>query len=124
VGDERMQLIAEYPDMYPYFRTEVRAVNARFGRHQSPIGGNLCLINRDTRNWDVADTLASFLQSRLPLLLKTVRSEDEAEVAALEEHQGEPISDYLPYHPAAMLLVDGSWRVPVDIQGGSLLVGL
>jgi hypothetical protein len=123
-GDQRLRLVAEYPDCYPYFRPEVRAPELKLPHHQIPGVGNLCLINRDTRHWNVNDTLATFLSSRLPMLIRTATTDDPQEAAALEEHQGEPVSDYLPYHGWTMLLVDGGWEVPAEEASGELLIAL
>jgi hypothetical protein len=122
-GEDRLELVAEYPDLYPYFRPEVRAPNLKLPRHQSP-AGNLCLVNRDTRNWDVDDTLATYLDKRLELTIRAASTNDPDEAAKLEEHQGEPLSDYLPYSGAAILLVDGHWQIPDGETMGELLVGL
>jgi hypothetical protein len=122
-GEERLELVAEYPDLYPYFRPEVRAPSLLLPRHQSP-AGNLCLVNRDTRNWDVDDTLATYLSKRLELTIRAARTSDPDEAANLEEHQGEPLSDYLPYFGSAILLVDGHWQIPDRETKGDLLVGL
>lgn len=119
----RLELVAEYPDLYPYFRPEVRAPGLKLPRHQAP-AGNLCLVNRDTRHWDVDDTLATFLGKRLALTIRAATTDDPDEAAELEENQGEPVSDYLPYLAAAALLVDGHWNIPADEIKGELLVGL
>jgi hypothetical protein len=125
VDSEAIPLVIEYPDSFPYFRPEVLAPSLDFGRHQNPVAKNLCLVNRDTRNWLVKDTAAKFIAERLPLLFKAVASNDLAEVANLEEHQGEPFSDYLPYQISeAMVLVDGDWSVPSDLSRGTLAVGV
>ena len=123
-GGQRLRLVAQYPDCYPYFRPEVRAPDLNLPHHQIPGGGNLCLINRDTRHWNVNETLATFLSSRLPMLMSSVTTDDPQVAAAIEEHQGEPISDYLPYHGWTMLLVDGGWEVPGQEEGGDLLIAL
>jgi hypothetical protein len=81
-------------------------------------------VNRDTRNWDVDDTLATFLKKRLELTVRAATTDDPDEAANLEEHQGEPLSDYLPYLGAATLLVDGHWHIPDEEDSGELLIGL
>lgn len=122
VDGRRLELVATYSDLFPYFRFEVHGDDLGLPHHQHPFGGNLCLIGRSTENWDVDDTLADFLTSRLPRTLSAGASESAAEVAGVEEHQAEPFSDYYPYPLSTVLLVDGGWEIRGP--GGRLTVGL
>lgn len=123
VDGNAVKLIAQFPDLYPYFRFEVFAPELALGHHQNPFLKNLCLIGRETANWSPWDTLAEFIVERLPLVLKAGASEDATEVSEAEIHQGEPISDYYLYAPGA-ILVDSDWRVGRDQRRGRLDVGL
>jgi hypothetical protein len=120
---EVLRLVARFPDLYPYVRFELLAPELELDRHQNPIGKQLCLIGRDTGEWRTTDTLAAYIMDRLPLVLRGARGADADEVAALEEHQGEPFSDYYPYRDGHMLLVDGAWVVAPDVRGGLLVIG-
>jgi molybdopterin/thiamine biosynthesis adenylyltransferase len=120
---ERLRLIARFPDIYPYMRFEVSAPDLSLDRHQNPLGKQLCLIGRATHNWRTTDTLASYIRERLPLVLQGARSTNPAKVAELEEHQGEPFSDYYPYRDDYMLLVEGGWKLDPVSRGGILMVG-
>lgn len=124
VGGERLSLIATYPDLFPYVRFEVRAPDLDLPRHQNPFTKGLCLIGRASENWEVNDTLADFITERLPLVIDTARSEDADEVAAREEHQGEPFSDYYTYDADSICIIDSSWKLDPGIKSGELVIGL
>jgi hypothetical protein len=124
IAGRRLQLRATYPDLYPYFRFEVQAPAESFPYHQHALGKNLCLMGRSTEAWSITDTLGQVLHEQLPKLLDSARVASADEVKDQEEHQGEPYSDYYPYVPGTMLLVDGSWRIPEAVTAGVLLIGL
>lgn len=124
VGDEHHRLVVDFPELYPDVRFEVYAPDLNLAHHQHPFAKNLCLLGRDSGNWLPSDTLATFLQERLPIVLQTGRSEDAAEVAGLEEEQAEPFTDYYIFQPSAMLLVDSSWVIDPTIPKGKLLIGI
>jgi hypothetical protein len=116
-------LVATYPDLYPYFRFEVEAPGLDLGRHQNPFRRTLCLIGRRTDNWNVSDTLAAFITERVPLVLETAADPDADTAAEAEEHQGEPFSDYFTYQHGAVVLVDGSWDLSGS-KGGDLTLAV
>lgn len=124
VNGERIDIIAKYPDLYPYFRFQVEAPALNLQRHQNPFSKNLCLIGRGTEHWDSDDTLAKFITEQLPLVLKAARSQDETEVAEIEQHQGEPFSDYYPYLPDSIVLIDSSWKIDPAVKEGELTIGV
>ena len=123
VGGRTLDLVATYPDLYPYFRVEVAAPGESLGRHHSPatVGGNLCLLGRRTDRWHPDMTLAWLLTYKLPTLLQAVDAQGTEAVAGLEEHQGEPFSSYYDYRDEAFLLVDSSWQV--DALFGQMRIG-
>ena len=124
VDGEPLRLIATFPDLYPYFRFEVAAPDLKLPHHQHPIGKNLCLIGRATRNWDSDDTLAAYVRERVPLALHAGRTADPAAAAGVEEPQAEPFSDYYPYLAGASVLVDSGWALDPAIPDGRLIVGI
>jgi Prokaryotic E2 family B/ThiF family len=124
VSGEQLSLIATYPDLFPYIRFEVRAPDLDLPRHQNPFTKGLCLIGRASENWEVDDTLASFINERLPLVIDTALSKDADEVAAREEHQGEPFSDYYTYAADSICIIDSSWKLDPGIESGELIIGL
>lgn len=102
--DSKLDLTAEFPKSYPYFRTEVFAPQLELPRHQNPILKNLCLLPRATSAWGPDDTLAGLLTSQLPKVIEKgnitspeVLSNDAAE-------QAEPISEY--FQPDFVVLFD------------------
>lgn len=117
---ERFNLVAEYPDLYPYFRVEVLAEPGLFNRHQSPGRGNLCLINRGTENWDSDDTVVDLLDRQFPKFLMAVRVDGPGELAALEDPQGEPMTTYIEANPCSMILTDGGWQISTTVDSGEL----
>jgi hypothetical protein len=122
VDDEQLELVATFPDLYPFFRFEVQSPTLLLPRHQHPFGRTLCLIGRRSDNWSTRDTLADFLRDRLPTTIATALDPSTETAAADEEHQGEPFTDYYTYEPQTALIVDAKWHV--DAPGGELTVGL
>ncbi len=101
---ERVELEVLYPDLFPYLRPEVFAPGLTLPRHQTPGGGNLCLLDRPTRTWKPEDTGAWLVDERVRLLLSLFREGPEA-MAVAEAPQGEPISSYVPRVPGTVVLV-------------------
>ena len=117
-----VDLVATFPDLYPYFRPEVRAPDLSLAHHQNPFAKNLCLIGRATENWDTTDTLAGLLSSKLPATIAAGSADPPPgpEREALdEERQAEPFSDYYSYAPGAIFLIDGAWHIPDDSRCGT-----
>lgn len=121
--DGRVRLIAVYPDFFPYFRPEVRAPDMQLARHQSPNGGNLCLVGRRTSHWFAEDTLASVLVEQLPHLLAFHSSGDLAALTEVEEPQGEPFGVYYnaEAHPGSYLLFDSAWHIDAACTSGTFI---
>jgi molybdopterin/thiamine biosynthesis adenylyltransferase len=122
VGGVRYDIEVTFPDLYPYFRFEARAYGLALPHHQNPVSKQLCLIGRATDQWNVQDTVADLVGAQLGKLLRSVVAAPD-ERAVLEEHQGEPISEYFPYMPHSSVLVDGSWVIDPAIRGGTLTIG-
>lgn len=112
-----------FPDLYPYFRFQVYALELELDHHQNPFDKNLCLIGRSTANWQVEDTLAAFLTERLPQVILTGGSDNATEAEGIEEHQAEPFSDYYDCYPGTAVIVDGSWRIDPCCESGTILIG-
>lgn len=124
LADRLVKLVVTFPDLYPYFRFEAEAPEENLPYHQHAHGKNLCLIGRETSKWEPDDTVAGLLGTQLPRVLMAADSRDEETVADVEEHQPEPFSEYYPYATPAIVVVDGSWRVPEDEVSGYLVIGL
>ena len=124
IEGEELELVAAFPDEYPWFRFEVEAPTLTLLYHQHAFGKNLCLLPRATEYWRPAsDRLAAFLTERLPVVLATGRA-SEAPADLVEEPQAEPFSDYYVYEPTTLVVVDGNWRIPPDALSGALVIGL
>ena len=93
-GDRLIDLDVIYPDLFPYAPPEVNAPSESLSRHQHPQGGNLCLIGRNSSQWNNADTIGDLIEQRLEPILAYETTRDENAIKALEEPQGEPISEY------------------------------
>lgn len=124
IGGHTYQMIALFPDLYPYFRFEVEAPELDLPHHQNPFGKNLCLLGRSSDLWHTNDTLASFLTDRLPTVMKAGTSSDASEVADLEQHQAEPYADYYSYQPGTAVVVGNNLTIDKLVNSGSLLLGL
>lgn len=120
-GSGHVDMLATFPDLYPYFKPEVQAPALVLSHHQNPFAKNLCLVGRSTDNWNVHGTLASLLSEQLAKTLRAGSADPSAGLRAGdldEEPQAEPFSDYYPYMPAAMFLIDGGWNIPPEDRSG------
>lgn len=122
--DEGHETAIVYPDSYPYLRPEVYAPSLRLGRHQNPHRGNLCLLDRSTRQWTPEDTGAWLVGTRIPLLLeKLVAGGDELRDA--EAAQGEPASRFVEPEPGGVVFVpEEALRLPVGHPAGGLRIAV
>ncbi|WP_109479709.1 ThiF family adenylyltransferase [Paraburkholderia sp. C35] len=120
-----LALTATYPDSYPYFAPMVTADDAKFARHQHPLGRNLCLLAREGEDWYPGqDSLATLITEQLPAVLAVNREDALSEqVASIEDHVGEPLSSFLPYTQDCVLIVpDGT--PPLSVRSGRLELSL
>lgn len=124
IGGTEIPFDVTFPEPYPYFRFVLVAPTLSLEHHQNPFSKSLCLIGRVTENWDPHDTLAAFLRERVPQVIEAGQAEERAEVEELEEHQAEPVSEFYPYTRDAIVLIDGSWRLPPDFREGEVVIGL
>ncbi len=115
---------AVFPALYPSFRFELYAPELGLKHHQNPFAGNLCLVGASTSNWKPSDNVAGFLETQLPQVLSTGRSDDAADVVGFEEPQAEPVTTYYTYESESLVLVDSAWRVPMDVTSGTLTIGV
>jgi hypothetical protein len=113
LSDRVVSLRAMYPDSYPRTRPIVllRGDPTSFPRrHCSPIDGTLCLLGRETRQWEIRLTLARLLQSQLADALNGTGDEDA---------QGEPAEYWWNGIGLAnsYCLVDSSWNLAGSTSG-------
>jgi molybdopterin/thiamine biosynthesis adenylyltransferase len=89
----REPILITYPDLFPYFRPEFYASrDLRLRKHQNPLAGNLCLLDRSTSAWVPTDTAAEVLEEQLPRLEAAIRTEGTS--PQLEAQQAEPVTTY------------------------------
>jgi hypothetical protein len=120
VDGEEIGLRVVYPDLFPYFRPEVYALDLELGRHQNPYDRNLCLLEAPTRAWRTTETGAWLVDERVPYLLGLLRDGGDA-LFANEVPQGEPTSFYVPrLHATAVLLPTNALELPADVDAGTL----
>jgi hypothetical protein len=124
VGDRAVGITVVYPDSFPYLRPEVYSTNLILDRHQNPFDGNLCLLDRSTREWDTTDTGAWLVAERLPHLLDLLDRGGQA-LADGEAPQGEPVTSYLASATGAVAFVpEPALQVPAEVGSGALVLGL
>jgi hypothetical protein len=94
-----------YPDSFPFLRPLVVAPDLQLAHHQNPFGKNLCLLDRDTRQWHPqGDSAASHIADQLDKLIVAVEGTPE-ERAAVETPQAEPLSAFVLNEPGAVVFV-------------------
>lgn len=120
---DSVQLEATYPDNYPYFRPEVFALNISLPRHQNPIGKNLCLLPRSAAHWEPRWKLATYLVSQLPKVLQKGVVEDPAVLAADQDEQAEPASEFFVHAHAPVIFDETGFELasvptaPITVLG-------
>lgn len=118
-----LPLEARYPDGFPRFRPIVRLLlppEQLPPRHCSPIDGILCLLGRDTAQWDHTWSLVQLLSRQL---------KDAIQGTGEEDPQGEPVEfwwntivEQIPPEPLSResyCLVDSAWHI-AGTKGGKL----
>jgi len=101
----RLALRAVFPGTYPFFRPLVLLVERPFpSRHVRPNDGLICLLGRNTRQWQANLTLAQLLLEQLEMALEGTPDEDP---------QGEPAEMWWNSYGRAgsYALVDSGWSL-------------
>jgi molybdopterin/thiamine biosynthesis adenylyltransferase len=133
IEDVPIDLTVTFPDLYPFLRPSVRLTpegSEPMAHHVHPFSGDLCLIGRSTALWHTDDTLAWLLTTQLPKTLQAgqalaTSAEEVAALAAMEEAQAEPWTDYYTcFDEGSMILVNSSWTLPTTSPRGTLELGL
>lgn len=123
IKGEKQNFVVAFPDVYPYTRFEVYAPQLTLCHHQNPFTKSLCMIGRSTVHWHTTDTVADYMINRLPKVIQAGESTDSASVEQVEEIQGEPITDYYPYAPNHVVLINSSWAIDASTKKGFLKIG-
>ncbi len=114
-----LRLRVVFPDSYPYLRPEVYALGLALERHQNPFEGNLCLLDRSTREWNTTDTAAWLVAERVPHLLGLLAL-GGGELHAGEAPQGEPVTTYFIEAGTAVFLPEEALGIPAEIASGTM----
>lgn len=114
---KRIHLVADYPDAFPHCRPHVflqSGLDPAPKRHLDPIGGNICLLGRDSRQWKPSYTLANLLSLQL---------EDALTEGGDEDTQGEPSEFWWNGLglSESYVLIDSSFQFH-DFRSGRLLL--
>lgn len=123
-GHGTLELIVKFPSVYPYTRFEIFAPDLSLKHHQNPFLKNLCMFGRASENWHTTDTVAAFVTERLKSVIEAGSSEDTASVAEIEEHQGEPVTNYYAYRLNSIMFYDGDWNLDSRKEKGYLKIGI
>lgn len=124
VAGRRFGARAIFPARYPHFRVHVEADDLALTHHQNPLNGTLCLLGRGEELWQPDRTLARLLTEQLPAVIAAGSVDASPADIAREERQAEPFSAYYAYRPDTAVLVDGRWRIPETVRGGTLVLGI
>lgn len=111
------ELVALYPDTFPYTRPEVFAPALDLPHHQNPHVKNLCLLPRSSEYWPPTWTTARLLREQLPRLSQALQAKDIAELKTVEIEQGEPLTYYFSYEEDSAVVIDSSAPVPEEPLG-------
>lgn len=100
-----LHLEATFPHTFPSLRPHVRLVSGLDpipSRHVGPINGSICLLGRNSKQWDPTWTLAKLLSEQL---------EDALRSGGGEDPQGEPADQWWNglAVPDCYCLVDSAW---------------
>lgn len=108
-----------FPAQYPFFAFQVEAPTLSLDRHQSPYTKALCFIENVETEWKTDDTVAEYLQNRLPLILAA--NKDPSSVK--EGREGAPATGFLTFSPNTLVFL-GDWALPAQPQHGTLVIGI
>jgi hypothetical protein len=109
-----------YPDSFPYLRPEVFATEIALERHHNPYEGQICLLDRSSRAWDVDLTGAWLISERIPHLIELLEHGGDR-LRAEEVPQGEPTSAYfLTQAGTAVFVPVEALSMPEDAAYGQM----
>ena len=105
-----------FPHLYPYFRPQVFATGISAPHHQNPFDGNLCLLGRNSDNWDPTSLIADVIKQQLPKLLESEIIADSGG-SPDEELQAEPWTEYLAPNTEFRIAWNSNIEVPEGTTG-------
>lgn len=115
-------LVATFPDLYPYFPFEITSLTFPGGRHKNQYNNSLCLLKDPHTTWSASDdTLAKILNTQIP---KFVQAQQDPENATdLEAHEATQVAGQLLY-VAGSYLFTGDWQINMECHKGEISIGV
>lgn len=110
----KLKLRADYPDTYPHDRIQVQLLEGLDNvptRHFEPLGKNICLIGRDSRQWVPSLTLYRLLRDQL---------KDAVRGTGVEDPQAEPAEFWWNVYErdvGSFCLIDTEWDLGANGSG-------
>jgi hypothetical protein len=117
------RLEVNFPQLYPYFRPDVRTAPGTFDFHQAPFSGGICLAARDPEFWSSDDSVAAFIAQQLPMVV-AANAPDASRADELEEQAPEPVGEYYLYADGDSVLVSSDWMLSPEVESGRLVLGV
>lgn len=119
-----VNLVATYPDAFPYFKPFVATADLRLSHHHHPVTGEVCLLDDAQAPWQPeTDTLAALIREQWPRVLEANASGGRDGAGALiEAEQAEPITVYLPTQPGSHLVLTDDVNLAEALPAGEAFV--
>lgn len=119
-----VNLVATYPDAFPYFKPFVATADLRLSHHHNPVTGEVCLLDDAKVPWQPeTDTLADLIREQWPRVLEADAGAGRDGAGTLiEAEQAEPITVYLPTQPGSHLVLTGDVNLPEGVPAGEAFV--
>ncbi|OJW82320.1 MAG: hypothetical protein BGO69_17170 [Bacteroidetes bacterium 46-16] len=114
-----LELTVVFPDIYPYSRPQVYALNIALARHQNLTGKNLCLLPRQTSYWLPETLLVTLLNEQLWKVLTEGEQTSSDILKDNPEEQAEPVSEYYQTVNTAPILFDTTAYDAIPATGHS-----
>lgn len=95
-----------FPTNYPYFPFQVLAPTLNFEYHQDRYSKVLCFIARIDSEWQTTDTVAKYLDERLPEILKA----NQGGAGVAEAQEGAPATGFMVFEPGSVVIT-ADWNL-------------
>ena len=117
-ADGPFDLLATFPDAYPYFKPFVSAAGLGLAHHWNPTSAEVCLLGGG--GWrPETDTLARLVEEQWPLVLTANAGGGRDDAGRLlEEDQAEPVSVYAEFERGTDLILTADPELPSGAAAG------